>query len=184
MRSIAVLTVVAIACAYAVVKSLPDGEAHADPLVMKTKEVHSLSIDGSGLPMATLRDAIETKLMTVVDTEMLERDRATLERALADRGYLAAKVASPSVTFGPSGGAYVVFDIDRGPLYHVRNVSLDGLPGVVPVTGGDEASLSRLEKIREAAQATLDRHGTQTRVSLSIDADHADAMIDVRYVAR
>ena len=55
------LTVVAIACAFAVVHNLPDGDAYADPLVVKTKDVHSISIDGGrGLPMAALRDAMET----------------------------------------------------------------------------------------------------------------------------
>ena len=185
MRSIAVLTVVAIACAFAVVHNLPDGDAYADPLVVKTKDVHSISIDGGrGLPMAALRDAMETTVGAVVDTETLERDRHALARALADRGYLAATVAPPIVTFGKSGGALVVFDIDRGPLYHVRTISLDGQgweAGVLPIGSGDEASVERLERVRQAVQATLARHGTVLRVRLAVEIDHADAMIDVRY---
>ncbi len=187
MRSIAVLTVVAIVGAFAVVHSLPEGDAYADPAVVKTKEVHGISIDGLGLPMAALRDAMETEVGAVVDTETLERDRLALTRALADRGYLAAKVAPPIVTFGGSGGALVVFDIDRGPLYHVRTISLDGqgwTAGVMPIVSGDEASVERLERVRQAVQATLVRHGTQLRVGLAVEADHDDAMIDVRYSTR
>lgn len=187
MRSIVVLTVVAIVCAFAVVHNLPEGDAYAAPAVVKTKEVHSISIDGLGLPMAALRDAMETEVGAVVDTETLERDRLALARALTDRGYLAAKVAPPVVTFGTSGGALVVFDIDRGPLYHVRTISLDGQgwsTGVMPIVSGDAASVERLERVRQAVQATLGRHGTQLRVELAIEPDHADAMIDVRYSTR
>jgi len=187
VRSIAVLTVIAIACAFGVVHQMPDGEAHADPVVVKTKEVHGISIDGESLPMAELREALETKLGAIVDTAALERDRHALARVLADRGYLAAKVAAPSVTFGKSGGALVVFDVERGPLYHVRTISFDGGSwdaGVLPIVSGDEASVERLERVRQAVQATLGRHGQPLRVELAIDADHADAMIDVRYTTR
>lgn len=187
MRSLALLTVASIASAYGVVQTLPDGDAHADPRTAVTREVHSISIDGGrGLPVSALREVLETRIGASVDTVTLERDRHALERRLADRGYLAAEVAPPVVTFGPSGGAYVVFDVETGPLYHVRNVVLDGPrwneAGVVPLVAGDVAGSARLAKVREATEATLARHGTSLRVELVVEPDHADAMIDVRYV--
>lgn len=189
VRSIVALTAVALTSAAVVVHQLPDGDAYAAPLPAKTKDVHSISIDGGiGIPLAELRGAMETKLGEAADTATLERDRIALERTLAERGYLAAKVASPIVTYGPSGGTYIVFDVERGPLYHVRDVHLAGPSwsdaGIIPLVSGDDASTERLEKVRQAAQATLDRHGKQLRVELAIDADHADAMIDVHYTTR
>jgi outer membrane protein assembly factor BamA len=183
------LTAVTIACAFGVVKSLPDGDAHADPLVVKTKEVQSISIDGGrGLPMATLREVMQTKVGAIVDTATLEQDRRALEHQLAQRGYLAAKVASPVVSFGPQGGVYVVFDVERGPLYHVRNVRLDGPSwadaGVLPIASGDDAATGRLERVRQAATDTLARHGKRLQVELTVEPDHADAMIDVRFTTR
>lgn len=189
VRSIVVLTLVAIACAFAVVRSLPDGDAYAAPLVVKTKDVQSISIDGGrGLPVSTLREAMQTKIGEEVETATLERDRRALERALAERGYLAAKVASPIVTFGPQGGVYVVFDVDRGPLFHIRNVRLEGPSwsdaGVVPVASGDEARGDRLARVRQAAQATLARHGKTLTVELALETDTADAMVDVIFTTR
>ncbi len=189
MRSIVALTVAAIAGAYGVVQTLPDGEAHADPLVMTTKEVQSISIDGGiGLPMSTMRDAMQTKIGSVVDTATLEQDRHTLEQQLAQRGYLSATVAPPIVTFGSAGGVFVVFDVDRGPLFHIRTVRFAGPSwsdaGIVPLASGDEAVGDRLTRVRRAAEATLARHGKPLHVELALETDHADAMVDVVLTTR
>lgn len=189
MRSIAALTVVVVASAFGVVKSLPDGDAHADPLPARTREVHSISIDGGpGMPVSTLRDVMQTRIGDVVETSTLEHDRRALERRLADGGYLAAEVAAPVVTFGSSGGAYVVFDVKRGPLFHVRDVRLQGAhwddAGVVPIASGDEARGDRLARVRQAVESTLARHGKPVTVELVLETDHADAMVDVILTTR
>jgi hypothetical protein len=189
VRSIVVLLLVAVTSAYLVVRSLPDGEAYAAPLVVKTQEVQSISIDGGrGLPVTQLRDAMETKIGATVDPATLERDRAAIEHALEMRGYLNATVAAPTVTYGPQGGVFVVFDVERGPLFHIRTVRLEGPgwanAGVMPIADGDDARGDRLERVRQAAEATLARHGSRLRVELAVDVDHADAMIDVRLTTR
>lgn len=189
VRSIVALTFAAVAGVVGLVESLPEGDAHADPIVVRTKEVQSISIDGGrGLPVSNLRDAMQTKLGAVVDTATLEQDRHTLEQQLALRGYLAAKVAPPVVTFGSSGGVYVVFDVERGPLFHIRNVRLEGTSwadaGVMPLARGDEANGERLARVRHAAEATLARHGKPLTVEVALQTDHADAMVDVVLTTR
>ena len=189
MRSIVVLTLVVALCAVGIVHSLPSGEAHAEALVVKTREVQSISIDGGrGLPMSALRDAMATKIGAVVDTATLERDRHALEHELATRGYLAAKVAPPVVTFGPEGGVFVVFDVERGPLFKIRNVRLEGPDwsdaGVMPLASGDVARADRLARVRQAAQETLARHGKSLVVEVALETDHHDAMVDVILTTR
>lgn len=189
VHSIVALTLVAVAGAYGVVQSLPEGDAHADPLVMKTKEVQSISIDGGrGLPESAMRDAMQTKIGSIVDTATLEQDRHLLEAQLAQRGYLHATVAPPTVTFSAEGGVCVVFDVERGPLFHIRNVRLEGPSwaeaGIVPIASGDEAVGERMIRVRDAAEATLARHGKPLAVTLTLETDHADAMVDVVLTTR
>lgn len=189
MRSIAFLTLLVAIGAWVVVRNLPAGDAAASGLVVaKTQEVQSISIDGSGLPLAQLRDTLTTRVGTIVDSVTLEHDRAALEAWLATRGYLAAKVAPPVVTFGPGGGAYVVFDVDRGRLFHLRTIELRGPgwrdAGVLTIASGDEALGDRLVRARQAAEDTLARHGKPIRVELELHPDHAEAALDVVLVTR
>lgn len=170
-----------------VIEHLPR-EANASTVVIRTQEVQSLSIDGAGVPVAQLRSAMETKIGTTVDTATLERDRETLEATLQARGYLAANVAPPIVTYGPNGGAYIVFSVERGRLFHLGSVTLEGPSwkdaGVVTLAEGDEALSERLVHARRAAEATLARHGKPLRVELVLHPDHAEATLDVTLVTR
>jgi outer membrane protein assembly factor BamA len=169
-----------------VIHQLPN-DARAD-VIATTQDVHSLAIDGAGLPLAQLRDSLETRVGAPVDTDALERDRLAVEAALQARGFLGAKVASPTVTFGASGGAYVVFAVERGPLFHLRSVKLDGADwkhaGVVTLAPGDEAHGERLEAARREAEATLARSKAPRRVELVVVPDHAEALVDVTLVTR
>ncbi|MBA2539708.1 MAG: hypothetical protein H0V17_08750 [Deltaproteobacteria bacterium] len=189
MRSIVVLTVGFAIAAMLVVRSLPEGDAHADVLVVKTQEVQSISIDGGrGFPLSQIRDALQTKIGSIVDPAKLEQDRVAVLRELTMRGYLSATVSAPVVTYGPEGGVYIVFDVERGPLFHIRNVTFAGdhwsEAGVVPLASGDEARGDRLARVRKAAEETLARHGKHLQVHVEITTDAADAMIDVRLTTR
>ncbi len=187
MRSIVLLTGLLAVCAWVVVRQLPGGTAEAAPVVATSQEVRSISIDGAGLPIAALREMLATKIGTTVETSMLETDRVALQAELAQRGYLAAKVASPVVTFG-GGGVYVVFDIERGPLYHLGTIELVGPSwidaGVVTLASGDEAIGDRIARARQAAQDTLSRHGKQVAVELVMDLDEVTETVDLMLVTR
>ena len=106
-----------------------------------------------------------------------------LERA---RGYLAARVAPASVTYG-ARGAYIVFDIERGPMFHLRSVTVTG-PGqrdaaVVRLAAGDEAIRDRLALARQAlADSFAHRGGKQ--VELLVSTDPAAAAVDVELATR
>jgi outer membrane protein assembly factor BamA len=189
VRSILLLTAAVAAAAGVVVHDLPEGDAQAAVVVTHRQTIESISIDGGrGLPFAQLRDAMETKLGSSVETAKLAQDRAIIERELAARGYLTAKVAEPVVTFGPTGGIYVVFDVERGPMYRVRTVTLDGPSwkdaGVVTISAGDDALGDRLTRVRQAAEETLARHGKPLHVELQLTPDRAEAMVDVRLITR
>ncbi|MEO8701221.1 MAG: POTRA domain-containing protein [Kofleriaceae bacterium] len=190
MRAIAILTLVLAAGVAGVVRSLPDDDVATAP-TPATQEVQSISIDedgGRGLPLAQLREVISTKIGAIVDPARLERDRIALQQWLSARGYLAAKVAMPIVTFGAAGGALIVFDIQRGPLFHVDDVRLEGKgwkdAGVVTIASGDEALGDRLARARQAAEDTLARHGQELRVELVLEPDPRTAMVDVAFVTR
>jgi outer membrane protein assembly factor BamA len=190
MRLFAILTVFLIGGVAGVIHSLPRADAQT-VTIATTQEVHSIAIDestGRGLPLAQLREVISTELGQPVDAARLEQDRAALQSWLSARGYLAAKVAAPIVTFGKTGGAYIVFDIARGPLFHVGEVTLEGAhwshAGVVTIATGDDAVGDRLERARQAAEDTLARHGTPVHVELVLQPSTQDALLDVRFVTR
>lgn len=190
MRSIAVLLALTLTGSWAVVEALPEGQVRAEPQAARTQEVHSISIDGGrGLPIAQLRESMTTKIGSTVDTATLATDRRAMQATLSARGYLAAKVSDPVVTYGPSGGAYVVFDVDRGALYHVRSITLVGPHwkdiGVVTLAPGDEAIDGRLQRVRQTAQATLVRLGKkEAHVDLVVLPDTDEPLVDIRLVTR
>jgi len=188
MRSILLLTAALALVAWFVIRQLPSGDADAAPVVATSQQVQSISIAGGpSLPVAAMRAAMSTKVGSMVDDSKLEEDRVTLEASLAARGYLSARVAAPVVTFG-GGGAYVVFDVERGPLYHLRSVELHGAgwsdAGVVTLAAGDEAIGDRLSRARQAAEETLARHGKQALVELVVHPDPTTAMVDVELITR
>jgi outer membrane protein assembly factor BamA len=188
VRSILVLLVVVAGVGGWVIYDLPEGDARAEGPVVRSQQVESISIDGRGLPLAELRSSMGTKLGATVDTAQLGRDKLALQKTLAARGYLAAKVSDPIVTFGPTGGVYIIVDIERGPLYRIRNVTLVGPAwrdaGVVTLAAGDEAEAERLSRARQAAEDTLVRHGKALHVELELTRDKVEPMVDVRLVTR
>jgi hypothetical protein len=188
VRSILVLTVILAGVGGWVVYDLPEGDARPQAPITNNQHVASISIDGRGLPLAELRNAMGTKLGATVDTAQLGRDKLAMQKTLAARGYLAAKVSDPIVTFGPSGGVYIIVDVERGPLYRIRNVTLDGPAwgdaGVVTLASGDEAEAERLAHTRQAAEDTLRRHGKSLQVELELTRDKVEPMVDVRLVTR
>lgn len=187
MRSIAVLTGGLAITTWFAIHALPRGDVHAANHDAVTHEVASLSIDGQGLPLARLRGVIGTRIGSIVDPVQLASDRAALQDWLESHGYLAATVESPVVTFGATGGAFVVFDIQTGPLFHVRSVALEGDPwsdAVVTIMPGDEASSDRIASARLAAETAFERRGVPREVELVVRSDRDDAAVDVTFVAR
>lgn len=171
---------------------LPAKEAQADeaPAQISTggaQVVRSVAIDGGrNLPYAALRSVLATKAGDALDAQRLEHDRAALAAELADRGYLAAKVAPASVTFA-RGGAYVVFDIEPGRMFHLRTITVTG-PGrrdadVVTLAAGDEAIRERIARARQSLADTYARRGGKL-VELTVRPDAAAAAVDVELATR
>src|SRR5947209_491851 len=88
VRSIVLLSLVAIATVVGVVKTLPEGEAKAAVRPGRPREVQSVAIDGRGLPIAALRAVMSTHAGDMLDATKLDTDRAAIESALVARGYL------------------------------------------------------------------------------------------------
>lgn len=188
MRALVLLTVLVAAGAVVGIRQLPE-EAQADTLPAVDRWlVQGVAIDGGRkLPRAALRAVISTNAGDQLDERRLERDRAAIEAELEARGHLSAKVAPASVTHGPRGGAYVVFDVDPGPMYHLRSVTVTG-PGqrdadVVRLAAGDEASHDRIARARQALADTLARRGGK-QVELVVTTDEAAAALDVELATR
>ena|SRR5687767_2034984 len=153
-------------------------------------EVQSVAIDTPRsprderrLPLAELRGLLTTKPGDLIDEAKLEADRSALREALVARGFLAATVSAPSITTGKNGGAYVVFDVERGPMFHLRSITVTG-PGesnahVVRLSAGDEAVRSRIERAQQSLGEVLANRSTKSRVELRVHEDPATASVDV-----
>lgn len=189
MRTLVLLSALVAAGSWAVIRHLPESEAKADASPgVDPRRVQGVALDGGrGLPTAALRAVIATRPGDLLDAPQLERDRAAIEAELAARGYLAAHVAPASVTHGPRGGAYIVFDVDAGPMFHLRSVAVTG-PGtrdasVVRLAAGDEAQHDRMRIARQTLADTFLRHGGKA-VDLQVTADPAAAALDVVLATR
>ncbi len=188
MRALALLTLLVVAGAVVAIRQLPEEAQAAAPPALDRWLVQSIAIDGGRLlPRSALRAVVSTKVGDRLDERRLERDRAAIEAELEARGHLSAKVAPASVTHGPRGGAYVVFDVEPGPMYHLRSVTVTG-PGqreadVVRLAAGDEASHVRITRARQALADTLARHGGK-QVELVVTTDEAAAALDVELATR
>jgi outer membrane protein assembly factor BamA len=187
VRSIlSVLLAVAVVTAtvWVAVSQLP-GEARADQSapIERVQQIKSVAIDGEDLPLAALRGALHTEVGGFVDDATLESDRRALEQVLAERGYLASVVSSASVTFDPTG-AYVMFSVELGPLFHLRRVTVKNTAAatshVVTLAEGDVASPSRLER----ARASLAESVPGRIVHLSTSTDRGQAAVDVDLTVR
>ena len=189
MRHLAVLAVCAAAAAFVLVRELPEHEADATAVhASRPQEVQSVALDGSrGLPVAELRATLATHAGELLDAQKLEHDRGALETALVNRGYLSAKVAPASVMFDSSGGAFISFAIERGALFHVRNVEVVGATeqnaGVVTIKKGEVVRSDKLERARAAlAERLVVRSAKQTQkpsVAVKLEPDEATAAVDV-----
>jgi outer membrane protein assembly factor BamA len=190
------LAAVVVAGTWMAARHLPRGEAHAGAVIeqeVRTQEVQSISIDTPRsprderrLPISELRTLLSTKSGDLLDQNKLAADRRALEDALVARGFLAATVAPASVTFSKYGGAYVVFDVERGPMFRLRAVNVIG-PGeldadVVTIATGDDAVRSRIERARMTlADAVAHRKLT---VEMKLREDRTAATVDVDLITR
>ena len=186
MRVVLVLLLATVMCVAFAIRNLPDDEV---VVTARTLQVESVAIDGGhGLPLAALRSVLHTRVGATLDDNALDHDRAALEAALEDRGYLAAHVGPPSITYDANGGAYIVFDIDRGPMFHLRSVAVTGPGereiGVVTIAAGDEAVRERVEHARLALLDTIERRGRKGEVTLTEHTDFAAAAVDVVLATR
>lgn len=195
MRWIVVAVVVA-AAAWGVLANLPEAATAsasglASPhhaLAPSSNLVRGIALDGGrGLPLAELRAVIGTKVGAAIDEKQLAADRDAVEAELAERGYLAAKVADPVVTYA-NGGVYVVFDVQRGPMFRLRSVTITG-PGqgdgsIVTIAAGDPAIQSRMAQARASLETSLSRNGKPAAVSLVVHSDRDAAVVDVDFITR
>lgn len=184
------LAAVVVAGIWLAAQHLPQGEAdvEATQAHVRTQEIQSVSIDTPRspreerrLPISELRNLLSTRVGELLDEQALAADRRALQDALVARGFLAARVAPASVTFAPNGGAYVVFDVDRGPMYHLRSISVTG-PGeedteVVTLSPGDDAVRSRIDRARQALQDVLAHRASRSRVEVHLHEDPATSRL-------
>jgi outer membrane protein assembly factor BamA len=189
MRVLAVLTVLLVAAMCAAVALRPHASTPRSA-VARSLDVQSLALAGTRLPLAELRAVLATRIGEPIDDEQLAADRAALERRLEELGYLAAAVHPPVVTFGGAeGGAYVVFDIDRGPQFRIHDVALRGTGWSTveapPLVRGEVAGLAALERARAAAEDRLARRVEHPRrVTLDVTPNPALAVADVAFTIR
>ncbi len=190
MRSLVILTLLAGVAGWGVIRQLPEGEAIADTSAPArvTRTVESISFDGRDLPAQALRGVLSTKTGDALDRAKLDRDRGALEAELVARGYLAAKVGAPQISFDTDDRALVSYAIAVGPLYHVHAVAVTGAAprdtGVVTIASGDPVEADRLAHARDALAARLTARGKKLGVELKLTRDDRSATVDVELAAR
>ncbi len=188
MRSILLAVTVATVAAVGAIRYLPEAEAEPEQIQIRAQEIQSVSIDGVGLPLASLRAVLTTRVGQLLDAKQLELDCTALEAELATRGYLAAHVDPPSVTFAANGGAFVSFQITQGPVFHLRTVTVTGATsrdaGVVTLSSGEEVVASRIERARLTLEGNLARRGKPRQVGVEIKTVPDAALVDVELVTR
>lgn len=186
VRSYLLAAALVAASVWGVVRELPEGSAHAGPRVSRPREVESVALDGRGLPAAALRDVLTTHTGDQLDPAKLAHDRAAMQDALVARGYLAAQVGEPQVSFDDDGGAFVTFAVAQGSQFHVRAVGVEGAAvkdaGVVTLAAGEVVSAARVEQERQALVARLTARGKASSVVVQMASD-GDA-VDVTFVAQ
>ncbi|MBV8758038.1 MAG: hypothetical protein JO257_12200 [Deltaproteobacteria bacterium] len=187
MRSLLVAGALVAASVWGVMRELPEGEAHAGPRASRPREVESVALDGpTDLPAAALRDVLATRSGDQLDSGRLAQDRVALQGALVARGYLAAQVGEPQVSFDEDGGAFVTFPIERGAQFHVRAVAIEGAAakdaGVVTLGAGEVVSAPRLEEARQALATRLASRGKPSRVAVQMSTDAGAA--DITFVVQ
>jgi outer membrane protein assembly factor BamA len=164
-----------------------NAEAAVDRPVARLQEVRSVALDGRRVLSARLREVIGTRPGALLDADRLQRDRDAMERALANLGYLAARIEPAKVTFDAAGAAYVTFAVDQGSMFHLRNIAVTGAgkdATVVTLAAGDDALRSRIERARAELADALARRGRPAAVELSIHTDVAAAAVDVVLATR
>lgn len=181
MRTVLILLVLAAIGGYVAFRHLPSGTAQANRPETPSQQIQSISIDGGrGLPLAALRAVLVSHPGEQVDDAKLEQDRIALGAELASRGYLAALVRPAVVTY--STGAYVVYEIDAGEVFKIRDVKVIGASekdAVITISKGDEALASRIESARQILEQNLERHGKKHTVTVSIEKDIANHVVDI-----
>lgn len=162
-------------------------EVAIDRPIARLQEVRSVALDGKRVLSARLREVIGTRPGAPLDADQLRRDRDAMERALADLGYLGARVEPARVTFDAAGAAYVTFAVDQGAMFHLRHIEVTGAgkgATVVTLVAGDDALRSRIERARAELADALARRGRPAVVELSIHTDVAAAAVDVVLATR
>jgi len=156
--------------------SVPDGS-----------RVASIRLDGPSLPITTFKHALRTQVGAALRDGDLTADRAELVDLLVERGHLAAAVAPPTVSWGPSG-AHVNFAVTPGPRYQIRSVNLTGASDLaeaasVPMLApGDDISVDRVARGAELlVQWFSDRGVSRATVAYRLDVDDNDHAVDVTY---
>lgn len=189
MRTLLLLTVLVTAGAWVAIEQLPEEAQAATPQPsIDRRQVLGIAIDsGRKLPQLAMRAAVSTQVGDLYDDRQLERDRAAIQAELEGRGHLAAKVSPASVTHGPRGGAYLVFDVEAGPVFHLRSVTVTGPgqreAGVVRLAAGDDAVGDRIARARQELADTFTRRGGK-QVELLVTTDVAAAALDVELATK
>lgn len=188
MRSRSLLAIVAAVGIAGVViaRHAPEAQAVAEPAPPSSlQEIRSIAFDGHDVPMAALRDLLISKVGEPVDAAHLQHDREAIQAELEARGFLAARVDTPTVTL--ADGAYVTFAIDVGQPFHIRKVTLTGVAerdAVVTISPGDVAIAQRIESARQAVADSVPRRSGKLAVDVEakLHREPASAVVDVELV--
>jgi hypothetical protein len=183
MRSVLLVVAVVAGGTWVGIRHVPSSAAAIETVRLPAQEIQSVAIDGRGLPLAALRAVLTTHPGDAVDAARLEHDRTALEAELAAAGRLAAHVEPATLTYGSAGGAFVTFQIDQGPMFKLRSVTVRGATqreaGVLTLSAGDDAVAGRIESARHTLEETLTRRGKPSRVTVDVRTDRAAGVVDV-----
>lgn len=138
-----------------------------------------------------IRQAIKTRVGFPYVEEEAERDRESIQKRLADRGYQIANVGRPETALGVSGELKVVFPVDLQTPCRIAEVQTEPDAGMfdyfaTPIDLGSLCDRAAIEEILERQKARLVNEGylssELTFLAMDISPDKQRASIRIRYV--
>ncbi|HSD85964.1 MAG TPA: POTRA domain-containing protein [Kofleriaceae bacterium] len=179
---VAMVAIAALGGGVATISQVTMDRATAEPArTGHRQEIVSVSLDGRGLPMSSLRELLTSHAGEAIDTAKLAHDRDALQAELEARGYLAAKVQPAKITYDE--GAFALFAIEQGPLFRVRGVTISGATekdaGVVTIGVGEIATADRIKLARTALAERLSVRNKPVTVDANVHPDLTAAVVDI-----
>ncbi|NBO37086.1 outer membrane protein assembly factor [bacterium] len=138
-----------------------------------------------------VRASIRTRVGLPFILEESERDRESIRKKLAERGYLKSSLATPEVSSGPTGELRVVFPVNLGTPCRIAELQTEPDESLfdyfsTPIELGSLCDRAAIEEVLERQKSRLLSEGflnvELSLIALNVSQDNERASVRLRYV--